>query len=740
MKTFVSISCILLLTSLPAAFAKDGRASFTAVPATVEQLPVERFDEYPAGSFPPAPWFRSGTPAQGVSLALEPEGESRFIGNTETGKGLVLVDENPSAGQGAGVRTHFAPPPPGRLYLGYDFQLKGGNVSGEGLDFTCELSDASGRAIRVRMGEGGLLTVVGLTAPSSDVPPQTIAPLVAGVWYHLAFDFTATGTVTISLSERQNAERQIKQLTMELGNGASPASRPAFTELRFFSAGPDVRTGGWALDNICMAGEVAAPRTALLPFTPLPAEQLRASARKVFAYYYEVYPSGYSDKDPGLGHYIRTVLNPTATRQRAWLKDRVDAGTELLYHPLPRPRMEAGLTPDEVLVRMMEDEIRVARLGGLDGFLLDFFAWPSPHSGAVTFNKRSFALLEAAARIDPSFKIIPAIYSGKAPEGASLEESAEYHASSAVLQQALAHPQTLKLDDGRPVLSMWLTERHPPEWWKLVLAKLEARGIRVAFIGQFNGLSRERLQSYAPLCAGMADWGPRSPIEYNWVSRVRDLTPIVISPVVMQDARTRRNTYWEACGGDTLRGTWNAAITGPADWVFLITWSDYSEQAMAPSTAIGFAPHDLNTYYAQWFKTGEQPPITRDVLYYFHRRHHTGLAPARGLPWKIRSEGAGNEFASPRDEIELLAFLKEPGELRIQIEDTTHTFEAPAGITSFKVPLPEGRAFAPVFSLVRDSRTVVSGQSRYAVLGKIEYANLLYHGGVIPAPETSETP
>lgn len=97
-----------------------------------------------------------------------------------------------------------------------------------------------------------------------------------------------------------------------------------------------------------------------------------------------------------------------------------------------------------------------------------------------------------------------------------------------------------------------------------------------------------------------------------------------------------------------------------------------------------------------------------------------------------------------RDEIELLGFLREPGELRIVINGEMHTRQAEAGITSFKVPLPVAdKVLVPEFSLTRGGRTVVSGSGRYAVLNKIEYPNMLYHSGVLvgegPQPPKTST-
>jgi hypothetical protein len=213
------------------------------------------------------------------------------------------------------------------------------------------------------------------------------------------------------------------------------------------------------------------------------------------------------------------------------------------------------------------------------------------------------------------------------------------------------------------------------------------------------------------------------------VSRVRGLTTKVVFPIVEQDVRTRGCELWESCGSATLTGLWDTAIADQADWTFLISWSDFSEQAMQPSTCIGFAPYDLNAYYTQWFKTGKQPAIVRDTLYYFYRKNHTDVDPGKGVKWSFRRDGA-----APANEIELLAFLAAPGTLRITVNGSVHEMAAPKGITSFKVPLPKDVAFVPEFALLRDGKPVVARNGHFAVLDKIEYPNLLYCSGVI-APE-----
>jgi len=80
----------------------------------------------------------------------------------------------------------------------------------------------------------------------------------------------------------------------------------------------------------------------------------------------------------------------------------------------------------------------------------------------------------------------------------------------------------------------------------------------------------------------------------------------------------------------------------------------------------------------------------------------------------------------PRDEIELLAFLAAPGVLEIEVAGKAERKEAPAGVTSFKVPLASGR---PGFRLLRDGRAAVTLKSAFEIADKVAWQDLLYRGG-----------
>ena len=147
----------------------------------------------------------------------------------------------------------------------------------------------------------------------------------------------------------------------------------------------------------------------------------------------------------------------------------------------------------------------------------------------------------------------------------------------------------------------------------------------------------------------------------------------------------------------------------------MVTWSDFSESSEVEPytdatlrTDIGTGFYDLNAFYATWFLSGKQPVITHDVLYFFYRREPTNAAsPAQPAPNKVMN-------SSPEDNIELLAFLSAPGELKIAIGGQNSTQSAPAGITSFKVHTAPG---TPVFSLSRNGAEVFSFPGPIQIFG-----------------------
>ncbi len=703
-----ALALAIMAAAIAAASTAPANARRSAPLASVEELPIDKFDEYQAGSIPPPPWTTVGTPADGVTLALQAAAESPFVGNRETGKGLAMRDASTSAGGAYGIERRFTPPPAGAQFLAFDFRLGTGDGAESALTLSAQLLDSRGDGLKLSASVAKGLSL------ESKAGTRQVASLGAGKWYHCTVQLDENRRATITLTPFPSKSPSATARDIEL------PSSSGFTDLRFANGGPDSEQGSWSVDNVLMAGQVDAPRAAWWPFDQEPIDKLRAYKKKVFVYYFPIYTAGPTSEDPSLSWYSRTIMNPTIMNK----PDRVDAGTEFEYCPLQYPPLPALAEKHAERVRQMEHEIAMARQMGIDGFFVDIQAFEGP-GGAAYFNEMAFSMMEAAAKVDPGFAIIPAIYG---PEQAT-DDTARSFANSPIVKRVLAQPNVLRTPDGRVVVSSWYPERYPASWWKKAFDVIAGNGTKVAFVPQFNSI--DHLTEFAPISYGMNNWGPRTPGKYDWVSRIEGLTETTISPVVVEDIRTRGAMYFESCNSDLFRDLWNSAIGDDADWVFVDTWSDYTEQAQAPSRSIGFAPFDIDAYYTQWFKTGQQPEIKRDVFYYFYRIHHADAVPAHGKQWTLRQAWGKNAGSVPESKVELLAFLKLPGELTIEIAGKKYTQSAKAGITSFKVPFPPGVAFDPVFTLRRGGKTVISRAGQYSVLDKIEYGNMLYHSGVI---------
>ena len=682
---------------------------------SVEELPLDRFDDYMAGSTPPHPWKFVGKLNKDINLTLQAGEESPFCANKVTGKGLVCKDDSTNAGHGVGICTTFTSPPNDDIYLGFDFKYQN-SKNGQNLELTARMVGKEKQTFDINIGKNNILSINDKTGKIVE-----LYKLKPGHWYHLGMTIRKDKTAFSKIFDFQKDRKKAINLPSVKVNLPKDVRT-----LKFISNGPDLRIGSWMVDNVCMAGKVDAPRYANWPFEQAPLAELRKSPKKVFTYYF-IYGSGHDSRDPGLAWYTRTVRNPSGNKK----KDRVGAGTELLYRPLPRPPLKDGLSRDQVLALARQEEIKLAIQQGLDGFLVDFWMKPHPTNGQAYFSKNSFLILDGAAKLDPTFKIIPAVYCNTKKNGVNGEADADVdpieYANSPIVKRILKHPAIMRLPDGRVVFSQWLTEKHSPDWWRKVMAECEKNGTPIALVGQFNSLGK--LKEFAPICYAMANWGPRTPGDYDWVKMVRDLGPKSVYPIVLQDVRTRGCSLWEAQNSRLLRGLWTQAIEDKADWAFIYSWSDFSEHAVQPSTCIGFAPYDLSAYYTQWFKTGKQPEITRDVLYYFHRQHHTEVKQLKGDKWKFRAEGEYGDMST--NKIELVALLKEPGRLEINVAGKIYYKEAPAGITVIKAPLPKNKSFVPEFSLIRDGKKEVLGKSRYKVFEKVEFPNMLYCSGSI---------
>ena len=425
-----------------------------------------------------------------------------------------------------------------------------------------------------------------------------------------------------------------------------------------------------------------------LPFDMPAYEELVESEKKVFPHWH-YFKVSWDNKDPEDDFYDNNLVVPHGPfphkgRQR----------------PLPRPVREGS----DWMVQDMVHEVKLAKAIGCDGFWMNHFGKDNRHVEAM---------LEAAKRVDSPFKILLAKdvigYRPRSGERTIERRGEPVDYYSGLYKKYGKHPYAYRVGDKLAITgfaSMYVDV----EEWKEIFGNLRAEGMDVYFLPNFMSW-KKYYKDYAGISEGFGDWGGRSYPSYKGFMDAPEICHEMgkkwVMPVPTQDIRIENTFYWEAKGSQLFRNYWRAAIEGDADWVQIVTWNDYSEGTeIAPSTGTQYAFYDLSAYYTVWFKTGKQPEIVRDVLYYFHRTQFSDADPTEG-------ERFSSKDTEPADIIELLGFLKEPGTLVIEIGGKTYTKEAGYGITSFKVPLQYG---TPVFKLIRDDQEVIRLESAFTVL------------------------
>jgi hypothetical protein len=443
------------------------------------------------------------------------------------------------------------------------------------------------------------------------------------------------------------------------------------------------------------------------PFDALPTSQLRASSKKAFAYYFPPYPISIENAVPSKDYYA-SWLNPDAKNgeYRA-------IGGLVRDRPFGRaPRSEkAWLQTD------FELEIQRAIAIGLDGFILEVL----DHQSADARWQRTSLMLDAAKAVDPEFRIMlsvdPPRTSGATPDN-----------MVSTILAVKDHPSLYRLSDGRIVLAPFYPDHPatPLDWWKQLHTLAQAKGIDIALVPIYLS-SPTKFSSWMDSTYGTSFWGVRNASAMssylNSAQLAHSHNNIWMCPIAPQDMRPNQSNYYESSNSQLFRKSWEAAISGNADWATMITWNDYSESTqVAPSVENQYVFADLAAYYVTWFKTGQQPAITRDVIYYFHRTQFANAQPDTSKQTKVIQLRPNTD--APSDKIELLAFLKEAGTLEVTIAGKTYQQQASAGVTSFSVPLAAG---TPTFRLARSGTTAISLSSIYPIASSITYQDLMYH-------------
>jgi len=224
---------------------------------------------------------------------------------------------------------------------------------------------------------------------------------------------------------------------------------------------------------------------------------------------------------------------------------------------------------------------------------------------------------------------------------------------------------------------------------------------------------------------------------------------LFMAPICLQFWGANANRYYEYSGAAGMRAMWMDAINfSHPEWVEIITWNDFIEGTyVSPiddpnkyvgANFLGSSGVPLNTrdyfhshagvdgllaFFIEWYKTGMQPVIKRDAVYFFYRT-------------QLKDVDAGHPSVSKKigtvaDVIYITANLTAPAEVRVTMGEHTRQLRLASGSSDLQIPLFPGQA--PSFVLLRKKRVLASASGKDPIVSSPPFNDYYYSTGQLTA-------
>jgi hypothetical protein len=173
--------------------------------------------------------------------------------------------------------------------------------------------------------------------------------------------------------------------------------------------------------------------------------------------------------------------------------------------------------------------------------------------------------------------------------------------------------------------------------------------------------------------------------------------------------------YFEFDGAEGIVQQWLSVIATQPDWVEIVTWNDFNESTyLAPiedpaqySAHLGVPRRnthkgyfELSKRFIQWYKTGIEPSIDREALFFFYRTH-TKAAIASNT----KETPVAWHIGDVKDLIYVTTFLLAPAELEVRSGGSVNTLAILPGMNHVRTPFSAGALY---LTLRREGREVLS--------------------------------
>ncbi len=225
---------------------------------------------------------------------------------------------------------------------------------------------------------------------------------------------------------------------------------------------------------------------------------------------------------------------------------------------------------------------------------------------------------------------------------------------------------------------------------------------------------------------------------------------LYMAPICLGFWGANANRYYEYSGGSGMGRMWKDAIdsTHP-EWVEIITWNDFIEgtyvspiddpnrysnanflggTGVPPGTLGYFHSHagldPLLAYYIRWYKTGTQPPITREALTFFYRTQAASAAAP--------TPPVDHRYGPVADVIYVTTQLTAPAVLHVTSGSRHTTLSLPKGLSDMTAPFEVGST--PEFVLERNGVPILSGSGTDKIEESPRYKNFYDSTGSLLGP------
>ncbi len=211
----------------------------------------------------------------------------------------------------------------------------------------------------------------------------------------------------------------------------------------------------------------------------------------------------------------------------------------------------------------------------------------------------------------------------------------------------------------------------------------------------------------------------------SYASVVHGGGKVYMAPICLQFWGANSDRYYEYGGAAGMRKMWMDAINvSHPEWVEIISWNDFIEGSYVspiddpnkyefanfldgsgiPNKTGGYFHNHggaaaLLPYFIQWYKSGAEPKITRDSIYWFYRTQ--SMAFDAGKP----TVSEAKRYGPIGDVIYVTANLAAPASLTVTSGERVSNVSLPAGSTDVSVPFLVGTT--PSFKLSRSGTTII---------------------------------